>query len=125
MSYACPLCHSTEIDVQVMTWARLYQTSDGDIQTDSGDSLDGSHEWDGHSEMLCRECSHSGSASTFRVLSAGAAFSVNDAPMPLDDLLDEFYPTVDREEIAALEPGDWFTVFDHKGPGETIIKRVS
>lgn len=62
--YACPKCGSDNLEVSVVTWATLIQTADG-IETDTTTVRDGSHEWDGASHMLCRDCQHTGRAMDF------------------------------------------------------------
>jgi hypothetical protein len=58
---ACPVCGRDDaIDVAATVWVRL--TPDG---TDTDESNDGSHEWDGDSAALCNACGHSGTVGEF------------------------------------------------------------
>ncbi len=66
MTWSCPKCKSTDLDVQIHTWARLFQEADGDFQTDVDEATDGSHQWDASSTMQCRSCGHTDASISFQ-----------------------------------------------------------
>jgi hypothetical protein len=77
MYYKCPKCGSyDEIDIQVSVWARLIQHGEDDFETDTDESDDGSHDWDGMSGARCAACSESGDL---------CGFETEDAPPESDE----------------------------------------
>ncbi|MGC4052900.1 MAG: hypothetical protein QM757_26530 [Paludibaculum sp.] len=66
--WKCPECKSDSLDVEVTTWARLYQGEEDDnFQTEHSEAEDCSHEWGSSNSMRCRSCGHTAKAGEFDV----------------------------------------------------------
>lgn len=64
--YACPKCAEIDLDVHVLTFARMTFDENGEVDgTDTTESQDGNHEWNEDSIMACRACGHTAKASEF------------------------------------------------------------
>lgn len=59
--WTCPKCGEKELEVTILTSARLHQGDDGNYETE----VAGDHEWDGDSYMHCVVCGHAGHARDF------------------------------------------------------------
>jgi hypothetical protein len=67
LQYQCPVCEcETTLEVSVTCWAQLNQEDKDNIQTDTTEADDGSHEWDQNSLMACKGCGHVAPAKEFR-----------------------------------------------------------
>jgi hypothetical protein len=70
MSYECPTCKSTQINVTVLAQAMLVQhAGTAALQTD----ISGEHLWSNISPMACLNCGHEGFADGFHVQPEGSA----------------------------------------------------
>jgi hypothetical protein len=68
--WMCPRCGCHDLDVQIVTWAKLSQTLElpldmavsdvNEFETLMGEGMLNDHEWDEMSPMACRECSYEG-----------------------------------------------------------------
>jgi predicted RNA-binding Zn-ribbon protein involved in translation (DUF1610 family) len=65
MRYACPKCGSTDLEVTIEAWAKLVQTPDGNVETDTDTVWDTSHTWTENSVMRCTKCGHYAIADEF------------------------------------------------------------
>jgi len=86
VSWRCPECRSTALDVSVETWARLFQRC-GDFETDFDDALDHSHEWDDDSPMKCRDCGHGALTEEFKVRESSAVCPNCHQPLPVEKFM--------------------------------------
>lgn len=71
VTWQCPKCGGTELEVRISTWAKLEQTLDEPsnmFQTLADECSNGDHEWDEKSDMQCRDCSYCGKSRRFQVL---------------------------------------------------------
>lgn len=67
LTWRCPKCGSDALEVKVEVWARLNQHTDGNFETATDESQDGSHEWGENTPMQCVVCGHSDIADAFVV----------------------------------------------------------
>lgn len=63
MAWKCPECGSTDLKVEINLWATLIQSEDN-FETEI---LEGDHEWDNHSWMICERCIAIGRVREFEV----------------------------------------------------------
>ncbi len=63
MPWKCPECGSTDLQVEIDLWATLTQSEDN-FETEI---IEGDHEWDDDSWMMCRKCRMHGPARDFEV----------------------------------------------------------
>lgn len=60
--YICPKCSSINLDVTIITTAKLIQHENSDeFETE----VDGDHEWDAKSSMCCDRCGYTDNAEEF------------------------------------------------------------
>jgi len=76
--YRCPKCGSTNLDITVLTDARLLQDEyDEDyFETDLTEAKCGDQEWDENSHMQCRKCGHGGKTREFDEKRTAKAFEL-------------------------------------------------
>lgn len=67
MKYRCPKCGSTDLDVNISCWARLYQDDEDVTGTVPDEAECGDHEWDESSQMVCTDCGHGDHSKEFEV----------------------------------------------------------
>lgn len=63
--FKCPTCGGDDVQVSITTWARMITNTRGEIETDTEDADDNSHDWDGKSMMKCLLCCHMAPADEF------------------------------------------------------------
>lgn len=65
MAWKCPDCGSTNLKVEVTMWVVLTQDEANDnFETEI---IEGDHEWDDKSWMMCRNCAAQGRTKDFEV----------------------------------------------------------
>lgn len=64
--WQCPQCKSTDLEVAVIVTVRLIQRGP-DADNFETEYEGGDHEWDGTSNMSCRDCTHTDAAMSFVV----------------------------------------------------------
>lgn len=77
--YICPKCDSTNLNVTVITTAKLIQHEDsGEFETE----VDGDHEWDEKSSMFCDSCAYTDNAEEFCTTQPKAIEHLNTLDLP-------------------------------------------
>lgn len=92
-AWRCPKCHSDNLDIEIVTWARLNQNPGcpDDFSTDADDGQNGDHEWDGDSGMQCRDCGHTAKvidfeADIYECQNCGQGWTLEELKTPIPDL---------------------------------------
>lgn len=63
--WCCYFCQSTRLSVEVKTYFALDQPEPRAFLTTEPDKVNGDHEWDEDSHMICRDCGKVGTGRSF------------------------------------------------------------
>ena len=64
-TYKCPVCQCKHsLEVVITTQAKLIQTDEDNLETDTDEASNRDHEWDDNSTMICG-CGFTGAAKEF------------------------------------------------------------